>query len=179
VVGPAAHQARVTCELELEEDLPLVRVDAELLRQAFLNLCLNAVQAMAGTPGGRLVVRGRKAPRAPGLSESRPFGSTVAPPVDIACEVQDNGPGIEASVRPHVFEPFFTTKEKGTGLGLAIVRQAAEANGGTVEVESELGKGTLFRIRLPQPGTKITAATSPLHPAVLPAAAAAPRPEQS
>ena len=59
------------------------------------------------------------------------------------------GPGMDRDVAAHVFDPFFTTKANGTGLGLAIVRQAAEAHGGTVEVESALGRGATFRIRLP------------------------------
>ncbi len=67
----------------------------------------------------------------------------------VAVEFQDTGPGMDAEVQKHVFEPFYTTKASGTGLGLAIVRQAAETHGGTVEVESEPGRGALFRMRLP------------------------------
>ncbi len=67
----------------------------------------------------------------------------------VAIEFQDTGPGIDAEAKAHVFEPFFTTKASGTGLGLAIVRQAAEAHGGAVEVESTPGSGATFRIRLP------------------------------
>ncbi len=131
VVGPAASQANVERVVELEEGL-LVDADAELLRQAFLNLCVNAIQAMQerGT-GGRLSVRARRE------------GDGVV------VEVSDTGPGIDPATRDHVFEPFFTTKAAGTGLGLAIVRQAAEAHGGSVEVESELGTGATFRVRLP------------------------------
>jgi signal transduction histidine kinase len=131
VVGPAAAQARVERVVEIEEDLPLVDADAELLRQAFLNLCVNAIQAMQERGGGRLAVRAR-----------RDGGG-------VAVEVTDDGPGMDADTRAHVFEPFFTTKATGTGLGLAIVRQAAEANGGTVEVESAPGAGATFRVRLP------------------------------
>jgi signal transduction histidine kinase len=131
VVGPAAAQARVERTIEVAEGLPPVLADAELLRQAFLNLCVNAVQAMAEKGGGRLTVR------------ARPEGGGVT------VEVADTGPGIEAEAQAHVFEPFFTTKANGTGLGLAIVRQAAEAHGGSVEVESAPGKGAIFRVRLP------------------------------
>jgi signal transduction histidine kinase len=67
----------------------------------------------------------------------------------VAVEVSDSGPGIAPDVAAHVFDPFFTTKANGTGLGLAIVRQAAEAHGGTVEVESAPGRGATFRVRLP------------------------------
>jgi signal transduction histidine kinase len=131
VVGPAAAQARVTTAVEVAPGVPDVSCDAELLRQAFLNLCVNAVQAMGAHGGGRLVAR---------LYEDR--GAVVA-------EVEDSGPGIPAEHVGHVFEPFYTTKAAGTGLGLAIVRQAAETHGGTVEVESPPGSGARFRVRLP------------------------------
>ncbi len=131
VVGPAAAQANVERTLEIEDGLPLVEADAELLRQAFLNLCVNAIQAMQERGGGKLRVRARR------------DGDAVA------VEVSDTGPGIDAETCAHVFEPFFTTKASGTGLGLAIVRQAAEAHGGTVEVESRPGEGATFRVRLP------------------------------
>jgi signal transduction histidine kinase len=130
VVGPAAAQARVETAVQVDPGLPPIRADAELLRQAFLNLCVNAVQAMQ-PGGGQLRVRIR-----------RDGGG-------LAVEFQDTGPGMDPETRQHVFEPFYTTKANGTGLGLAIVRQAAEAHGGAVEVESEPGKGALFRIRLP------------------------------
>ncbi len=129
VVGPAAAQARVTTRVELAPGLPEVNADADMLRQAFLNLCVNAVQAMEG--GGALRVSAR------------------ADGGEVLVEFQDSGPGISADVRAHVFEPFYTTKASGTGLGLAIVRQAAETHGGAVEVESPPGGGALFRMRLP------------------------------
>jgi signal transduction histidine kinase len=132
VVGPAAAQAGVRTEVLVDPDVPEVRADAEMLRQAFLNLCVNAVQAMQPA-GGRLSVHLHRQ------------GGGVG--VDFA----DTGPGMDATVQAHVFEPFYTTKADGTGLGLAIVRQAAEAHGGSVEVESRPGAGTTFRIRLPGP----------------------------
>jgi two-component system, NtrC family, sensor kinase len=130
VVGPAAAQARVRTSVEIEPGLPDVSCDAELLRQAFLNLCVNAVQAMQ--PGGGTL-----------SATLRADGDAVV------AEFRDSGPGIAPDALKHVFEPFFTTKANGTGLGLAIVRQAAETHGGTVEVESQPGRGALFRIRLP------------------------------
>ncbi|HUL57667.1 MAG TPA: ATP-binding protein [Anaeromyxobacteraceae bacterium] len=131
VVGPAAAQARVERAVEIEDGLPDVLADAELLRQAFLNLCVNAIQAMEPRGGGRLVARARR------------DGDAVV------VEVRDSGPGMDHDTAAHVFEPFFTTKANGTGLGLAIVRQAAEAHGGSVEVESAPGRGAAFRVRLP------------------------------
>ena len=67
----------------------------------------------------------------------------------IAVEVEDTGEGMDPETARHVFDPFFTTKANGTGLGLAIVRQAAEAHGGSVEVESPPGRGATFRVHLP------------------------------
>ena len=133
VVGPAAAQARVATSVDVEAEVPEVNADPELLRQAFLNLCVNAIHAMQ-PGGGRLDVRIRR------------DGDGAA------IEFQDTGPGIDPDTLRHVFEPFFTTKANGTGLGLAIVRQAAETHGGTVEVESDVGKGALFRVRLPGAG---------------------------
>jgi signal transduction histidine kinase len=141
VVGPAAAQAKVSTKVEFAPGLSPVKADAELLRQAFLNLCVNAIQAMQEQGGGRLAVRAR-----------RDGGG-------VAVEVSDTGPGIDAASRAHVFEPFFTTKAAGTGLGLAIVRQAAEAHGGAVEVESVPGAGATFRVRLP--GAAVDAAAEP------------------
>jgi two-component system NtrC family sensor kinase len=131
VVGPAAAQAKVERVVEIDAALPEVVADAELLRQAFLNLGVNAIQAMQDRGGGRLTVRAR------------------ASGGGIAVEFQDSGPGMDAETAARVFEPFFTTKPSGTGLGLAIVRQAAEAHGGAVEVESAPGGGALFRVKLP------------------------------
>jgi signal transduction histidine kinase len=131
VVGPSAAQARVERVVEIEPDLPLVLADAGLLRQAFLNLCVNAVHAMRDQGGGRLTAVARRA-----------GGQVVV-------EVRDTGPGLDDATARRIFEPFFTTKAEGTGLGLAIVRQAAEAHGGTVEVESAPGHGATFRLRLP------------------------------
>jgi signal transduction histidine kinase len=131
VLGPAAAQARVERVMEVEPGLPEVLADGELLRQAFLNLGVNAVHAMQELGGGRLTVRARREP------------------AGLVVEFQDTGPGLDEATAAHVFEPFFTTKANGTGLGLAIVRQAAETHGGTVEVESQPGAGALFRVRLP------------------------------
>ena len=61
----------------------------------------------------------------------------------------DTGAGIDPAVLPRIFEPFFSTKTEGTGLGLAITQKIIESHGGSIEVESTLGKGTTFRVRLP------------------------------
>jgi CheY-like chemotaxis protein len=101
-----------------------------VLRQALTNLVLNAVDALPR--GGTIQLIAREEP-----------GAAVV-------EVVDSGVGMPAEVRVRAFEPFFTTKgEKGTGLGLAQVRAAVEQHGGAIEVESESGRGTTFRLRMP------------------------------
>jgi signal transduction histidine kinase len=130
-VGPAAAQARVERSVEVEPGLPEVIADAELLRQAFLNLCVNAIQAMQDRGGGKLVARARR------------DGEGVA------VEFQDDGPGIDAETSERIFEPFFTTKTVGTGLGLAIVRHVATNHQGQVTVRSAEGEGSTFTLRLP------------------------------
>jgi len=131
VVGPAAAQAKVERVIEVASDVPEIRADAGLLRQAFLNLCVNAIQAMTPGGGGRLTAVAR------------------ADRGQVLVEISDSGPGMEAETARRIFEPFFTTKAEGTGLGLAIVRQAVEAHGGSIELSSTPGHGATFRMRFP------------------------------
>jgi two-component system, NtrC family, sensor histidine kinase HydH len=106
--------------------------EAERLRQAFLNLVLNAVQAMP--QGGVLTVRARR------LRES------------VAVDVSDTGVGMDRGTLRRAFEPFFTTRPRGTGLGLAVVREVAESHQARVRVSSRLGRGTSFRLTFPLEG---------------------------
>jgi two-component system, NtrC family, sensor histidine kinase HydH len=127
----------VTVELKLGEDVPRIRGDSEQLRQVFLNLGLNAVQAMK--EGGRLTIAtGRRAGR-----RKSDFGSFVE------IRFRDSGPGISREHLKNLFIPFFTTKEKGTGLGLPISQRIVTQHGGTIEVRSEVGKGSTFTVLLP------------------------------
>jgi signal transduction histidine kinase len=129
----------VAIELKLNDDVPRIRGDSEQLRQVFLNLGLNAVQAMKGKEGGRLtIVTGRRA----GRRKSDP-GSYVE------IRFRDSGPGISREHLRNLFIPFFTTKEKGTGLGLPISQRIVTQHGGTIEVRSEVGKGSTFTVLLP------------------------------
>jgi signal transduction histidine kinase len=70
--------------------------------------------------------------------------------VSVELSVSDSGRGIEPAALEHIFVPFYTTKEEGTGLGLAICRQIVEQHGGTIEVQSEVGRGTTIVVRLPE-----------------------------
>jgi signal transduction histidine kinase len=131
------EQGRLPLELEVElglSGLP-VRVDPELMRQSFLNLLKNAVQAFEGRPG-KLGCRVR---------ESRGAGG----PRRVAVEVWDTGPGIPELLHEKIFNPFFTTRAKGTGLGLAIVRKNVELQGGEVRLRSKPGEGSTFTVLLP------------------------------
>ena len=123
---------------ELQPDLPLVTADATQLEQAFLNLTLNAVEAMPN--GGRLVVTTQaRRPRS---------GSVLAR--QIVIRFTDTGEGMTETQRRNAFSSLLkTTKRKGSGLGLAIVHRVVEAHRGRIEIESRRGKGTSISIILP------------------------------
>jgi signal transduction histidine kinase len=126
-----------------------VRADAAQLRQLLWNLVLNAAQAMP--EGGTLALRARAVDeRGPqgAASEGRNEASEGHGSVEIA--VVDTGVGIPPEVMDRIFDPFFTTKREGTGLGLATVHRIVEGNGGTLRVESAVGSGTAFQVRLPR-----------------------------
>ena len=125
----------ISSDASFTEDLPPVEGDPKQLSQVFLNLVLNAVEAMP--KGGTLSI-----------------DSSLKMNPDIQKEViqivfQDTGCGISEKDRPYLFDPFFTTKEKGTGLGLSIVYSIVQRHNGWIEVESELGKGSSFVVSLP------------------------------
>jgi signal transduction histidine kinase len=132
----------VAVELELAGWLPRVQADAEQLKQVFLNLALNAFQAMPS--GGRLHVSTRVA------RDELAFwreGSRRADVVEI--RFRDTGPGIPEEARENVFVPFYTTKEKGTGLGLAICQRIVKAHQGSIVVRSPPGEGAELLVSLP------------------------------
>ncbi len=144
-----------------------IRADRNQMEQAILNLALNARDAMPG--GGTLLIETGEAR----LNEQHPLlGLEAGRYVTLA--VADNGCGMDAETRAHLFEPFFTTKEvgKGTGLGLATVYGIVRQSGGAIEVESEPGLGSTFRIYLPW--AEPPAAGGDVGEAGGPAAAAAP-----
>ncbi len=133
---PTARQAAIAVRCFLPADLPRVRLDRELFKQALLNLLLNAQQAMPD--GGELTIQARKEP-------AHPCGRVVL-------DLIDTGNGMAPDVLARVFKPFFSTKAGGTGLGLPTTRRIVEAHGGTLEVQSEVNRGTKFTIRLAAEG---------------------------
>jgi signal transduction histidine kinase len=122
----------VVAAVHVAEDAATVRADVRLLRQAFVNLFLNAFQAMPHE--GRLEIDATR-----GTLDGRPCAEIV---------VRDTGPGIPAEMIDKVFKAFFTTKPTGTGLGLAVVRRIVEGHGGTIELGPQ-ARGAEFRLRLP------------------------------
>jgi signal transduction histidine kinase len=132
------RQQRVEVVRELAPDLPPLQGDATQLEQAFLNLTLNAVEAMPD--GGKLTITTRT------LRQPR----TRKEPTHVRIEFSDTGDGMSEEQQKRAFSSLLaTTKAKGTGLGLAIVARVIETHRGEVKVKSELGKGTTFTITLP------------------------------
>lgn len=122
-------------------------VDAAHLKQALLNLMLNAVQAMRAWNGPRELLLRTSVVEPPSRAPARRDQPT-RPAREIVIHVIDTGPGIPPEVMARLFQPYFSTKAGGTGLGLATSRRIIEAHGGRLEVHSEVGKGTEFRVLL-------------------------------
>jgi len=129
IKGPISRNVKLVVHLE-----PGIKIrgNAEQLKQVFLNLILNGLQAMP--QGGELKID------IPSLNR----GDSL-----VRIDISDTGQGIPEEDIPRIFEPFYTTKENGTGLGLAIVRRIIENHKGKIEVVSKMGKGTTFSIYLP------------------------------
>jgi signal transduction histidine kinase len=129
---PQAQAAHVLLRLNLPAEPVRCNVDQDLLKQALLNLMINATQAM--TEGGELILN---------VSVQRDRA---------LIEVIDTGPGMPPDVRQKVFDVYYSTRKGGSGLGLPTTRRIVRAHGGTVAVQSETGKGTRFLIALPLAG---------------------------
>jgi len=121
----------VAVEESLSQDLPLINMDKDQIEQALINLILNAIAATDS--GGKVTVS----------------TSFIAEAESVELAVSDSGKGIPEEDMGKIFDPFFTTRESGTGLGLAITHGIIEQHGGTIKVDSKLGQGTTFTIRLP------------------------------
>jgi PAS domain S-box-containing protein len=127
---PLPDAPPVEVALELDEDLPLILADPDQLFQVLGNIVRNGIQAMPG--GGRLAVT-----------------TAVESPEWVTVAVADTGAGIPEENLNKIFEPLFTTRAKGIGLGLAVVKTLVEGHGGTIGVESQVGEGSTFTVRLP------------------------------
>lgn len=132
LVHPQMTRAGIEISTALDSALPTILGHAGALEQVTLNLLTNAREAMAD--GGTVRIETRPAPGQPGW---------------IQLIIEDTGPGIAPEILPRIFDPFFTTKSKGTGLGLSLTYGIVEDHQGTVDVRSEIGKGTTFTLCLP------------------------------
>ncbi|MBI4851066.1 MAG: HAMP domain-containing protein [Acidobacteria bacterium] len=136
---PSIEEKNIKLKVSLSPTLPSVYINKEMLQQALLNLMNNALDA---TVSGKIKV-------------STIYESTKN---EIIIEIQDTGHGISSEIAKRIFDPLYTTKEKGkgTGLGLVIVQQVTQEHNGRVEFDSQLGKGTSFRLYLPINSYKTT-----------------------
>lgn len=137
---------QVEVQWVVPDDLAPLPVDGNLFRQVFVNLFLNAFEAMEGR--GRLVIEIRQICR----SDHRPLFLEVV--------IADDGPGISPEVRDKIFHPFVTTKKGGSGIGLAMARKIVESHHGLIDVQSTPGTGTVFRVRIPGDEPETPAATA-------------------
>ena len=127
-----SRSGRSRLQLRFQRGVPQIEGDGRMLREAILNLCLNALEAV-GRAGGEIVL-------GVGFDEVRRV---------LFIEVEDDGPGIDGAHLDRLFEPGFTTKERGSGFGLSIARRIAHAHGGDLRVKSRVGHGAVFRLDLP------------------------------
>jgi signal transduction histidine kinase len=128
------EQTRTTVHSSIEDPFPVVTIDDAQLKQLFLNLFQNSIEAMGYD--GDLSIR---------IARKHSGGSSV-----ISIEISDTGPGISDSVRSHIFEPFYTTKATGSGLGLAICRSIVDAHRGSIRAQNNADRsGTTVVVELP------------------------------
>jgi signal transduction histidine kinase len=130
-VAPEADRVKVTVKSECPRDLPEINADPSMLRQALLNLALNACQAMPQGGTLRMVCRA--------VSRKR-----------VEVVVEDTGVGIPPEHLQRIFDLYFTTKEKGSGIGLSMVYRIVQLHDGEIEVQSTPGRGTRFRLVFPE-----------------------------
>jgi signal transduction histidine kinase len=126
---PQAELANITMWFEATVEGAPIRGDADLLKQAILNLVLNAIEAMRN--GGNLWLR---------VSREENL---------ILLNVSDDGPGIPADAQDKVFQLYFTTKQRGSGIGLAMTYRAVQLHNGTINFSTEIGRGTAFQMQFP------------------------------
>jgi len=141
------REKRIKVETYYAEDLSDVFIDPNQIQQVFLNLFINAIDAMPN--GGVLTIHAQNAVEAHPILDRRGRIPNLLSDKFIRISISDTGVGIKPEALELIFNPFFTTKSQGTGLGLSIVYQIIREHGGQIDVESTPGKGTTFHIYLP------------------------------
>jgi CheY-like chemotaxis protein/anti-sigma regulatory factor (Ser/Thr protein kinase) len=144
VAGYSIHSSDVELSVQIEPGLPPIWADPDQLSQVLINLLVNAEQALHDWEGQRKIT----------VQAMR-----LAANGNVVVKITDSGPGISKEIQSRIFDPFFTTKEvgSGTGIGLSFCHRIVQSHGGTIEVESEEGKGSIFVISLPASGRAETA----------------------
>ncbi|HEY0378778.1 MAG TPA: ATP-binding protein [Pyrinomonadaceae bacterium] len=148
LVADQIHEKSTPVEKRLGPGAMRGEWDADQLRQVFVNLFANAMDA--GREGSPLIITTERVTKPQEAAAPEGNGHRHRPATNFArATITDRGVGIDDRTRAHLFEPFFTTKKRGTGLGLAIVKQIVEQHGGSISVESAPGEGTSFTVDLP------------------------------
>jgi PAS domain S-box-containing protein len=141
---------KVQLRLELADDLPMVEIDSAQIQQLIMNLVINGAEAIGEERSGVVLVKTLvRDVDEPYISRNHFAVEAAAPGRYVAIQVRDNGCGMEDSVRSHIFDPFFTTKFTGRGLGLAAALGIVRGHKGTIRIETEPGRGTMFEVLLP------------------------------
>src|SRR6266478_4636828 len=144
LMAPQMAEQAIEFKFECEDDLQLM-ADTQQLKQVLINLIKNAAESLDRS--GSVCLRGKRGTR----NLKGKLGEVAM------IEVEDTGPGIPLEIRDKIFDPFFSTKGDGTGLGLAIAARIIDKHGGNLEFDTQLGKGTIFRIVLPPCGKQLAA----------------------
>ena len=138
----------VVIKAELSTDIPFIMGDASQIRQIAMNLIINASEAI-GKEQGEIKVLLTKATVTTGQSDKDYHGKVIPPSVYVCLEVTDTGCGMDEETKWRIFEPFYTTKFTGRGLGMSAVLGIIQAHNGSLQLFSEQGKGTTFKVYLP------------------------------
>jgi signal transduction histidine kinase len=145
-IYPEAKKQHVSIETSVQDGLPDAMMDPDQIQQVFLNLMINAVQAMP--EGGELKITLCKSEKELTVAHSGITEEMMARTF-VRVSFQDSGKGIESDFLKNIFTPFFTKKSKGTGLGLSISKRIVQEHGGEITVSSEIGKGSVFNVYIP------------------------------
>jgi PAS domain S-box-containing protein len=144
----ATISKKVTFDLHLGDGLPAVEVDPAQIQQLAMNLIINAAESCGDAPG-TVTVSTRLVQVKAGEHEQWLTGESLSPGPHVCLEVQDTGCGMDEETVSRIFDPFFTTKFTGRGLGLSTVLGIVRAHRGILQVKSEIGKGSTFKVLLP------------------------------
>jgi signal transduction histidine kinase len=147
LISRKIRDRKIKIKEKYDKDLAQVFVDANQIEQVFLNLFLNAIDAMKD--GGTISITASNAQNPPAVMDRRNPGPGLLSNYFIEIKIADTGEGIPENLCDRIFTPFYTTKSNGTGLGLSIVYQIIKEHGGRIDAESTVGEGTEFTIVLP------------------------------